>query len=170
MGGMLSASNLVVPCSEALFMAQDLALLYRVQIHTCKTRVYSEICGAMFWVMLHFDHVQAVWLVSGSFILLLKLCLDILGVRILPPSRGYTWICWLIFQEREAEWSWAVKDCFSLRDFEGDWPAVLSIVRYVHDFLLRKHNNSINAGLGSWIGGPCTRGKYSPHIQIPLFL
>lgn len=88
-----------------------------------------EICCAMFWVMLHFDNVQAVWL--GIFILLLKLCLEVLGDRILHPSRGYTWICWLICQEREAEQSWAVKDCFSLRHIEGDWPAVLNIVRYV---------------------------------------
>lgn len=147
-------------------MAQDLALLHRVQIHTCETQ---NVWDLLVWVMLYFDNVQAVWLVSGIFILLLKLCLEVLGDRILPPSREYTWICWLIFQEREAEQSWAVRDCFFLRDVEGDWPAVLSIIRYVCDFFLRKHYDSISVGLGNWIGGPCTRGK-SPHIQIPLSL
>lgn len=167
MGG-IEAAFCLKPCSAGKLYSWLRTWLCFVEYKSTRVKQrMCEICCAMFWVMLHFDNVQTVWLVSGISILLLKLCLEVLGDRILPPSRGYTWICWLIFQEREVGQSWAINDCFSLRGVEGDWPTVLSIVRCVHDFFLRKHNDSISVVLGNWIVGPCTRGK-SPHVQIPL--
>lgn len=67
MRGMFSASNLVVPCSEALFMAQDLALLCRVQIHTCKTRecVRSAVpCFELCFILIM--HKQCDWYLEAS--------------------------------------------------------------------------------------------------------
>lgn len=158
-----------MPCSELYSWLRTWLCFLEYKSTHVKQRM-CEICCATFWVMLHFDNVQAVWLGSGIFILLLKLCLEVLGDRILHPSRGYTWICWLNFQEREAEQSWAVKDCFSLRDVEGDWPAILSIVRYVHDFFLRKHSDSVSVGLGKLDWWSMHKRQITPYSNPTVFV